>query len=67
MKENKLAKFWMVKKDDEHCGTKKIHYAKEEATLEAERLCRQENCRYFVLESISHCEPQSPPAVWTVM
>lgn len=43
----------------------KRHTELGEAMNEAERLCRKENKRVYVLADIYKCEPTAPPVLWT--
>ena len=59
-----MDKFWMVISSDESQGTRKRHYDIGEAFSEAERLCKQENKPFFLLEATNMCEPERPPVKW---
>lgn len=59
-----MEKFWIVIKDIKETYTSKRHPSEEEAKAEAERLCKKENARFFVLEMVAYVEPQEPPVIW---
>jgi len=58
-------KFYIVMRDRLQNTINKWHPTKEEAMEEAERLCRQERARFYVLEVISYVEVEEIPVKWT--
>lgn len=56
-----MEKFWAVWRSTGGSAPSKRHATKEEAVLEAERLCRQTNELYYVLEVIGAIKPIVTP------
>jgi hypothetical protein len=65
-------KFWVVIKDDPTKRSPlsfnpKTYLSAIHARSEAERLCKKERCKFFVLEAVASVEqtpPPTPPVVW---
>lgn len=57
--------FWIVLRDKQG-GTyiSKRHESMEAARTEAERLCRKEGGRFYVMAVCGFYEPQETPVVW---
>ncbi|MCK9568797.1 hypothetical protein M0R72_07645 [Candidatus Pacearchaeota archaeon] len=60
------SKFWVVIKQDTAKRASlsfnpRVYPSVGEAKNEAERLCRKERCKFFVLEVIAAVEPETPP------
>ena len=58
---NTELKFYIVLRDFcgpsiDHAPTHK-HHTYEDARREAERLCKKHYCRFYVLETLSYCQP----------
>lgn len=60
--------FWLVVRYGTY-NINKWHMTEAEATLEAERLCRKENDRFYVLKvtPVMFCEREKNPVLWTEM
>lgn len=57
---NSLNRFAVVKATTPYRFSK-IHGGKPEALAEAERLCRQENTKFYIIEIIGHVEIDQAP------
>ncbi len=61
---HEMDKFWIVMRDKSETYVVKRHVTEEEAKAEAERLCRKENARFFILEVTAYVEPKDMPVAW---
>jgi len=59
-----MEKFWVVLRDKAETYVHKRHSSLEEARAEAERLCRKENARFYVLAVVGLAQPCSQPIEW---
>ena len=57
--------FWIVIRDTERANLVcKRHFSEGEARVEAERLCKKENARFFLLHTVAYVDPNEPPVTW---
>ncbi len=61
-----MKKFWMVLKNTGRYEPLIKHETKELAIEEADRLCRKENKKMFILETIGFVEPAPIPTTYSV-
>ena len=69
LKNGELLKFWMVWVEGKSGPTKK-HFTPDEARLEAERLLRLPENKYYIayiLECMSFGAIESPPVIWRTL
>ena len=62
-----MENFWIVIRDKPETYVSKRHYSLAEARAEAERLCRKEAVRFYVLRVVGCAEPMRPPVQWWVL
>lgn len=60
----KLENFWIVLRDKSETYVTKRYASLEEARAEAERLCKRESARFYVLHVVGCAEPKEPPVQW---
>ncbi len=58
--------FWMVWCDGRRTPAK-VHRTCRQAQVEAERICKQEKRRVYVLKAESVCFPKEPPVEWKIL
>ena len=58
--------FYIVMKDVPDTHISKRHEKAELAQMEAERLCKKHQHRYYVLAAVGHVEPKQAPVQWEV-
>ena len=56
--------FWCVMRDKGESYVSKRHPCFESAKMEAQRLCRKEGGRFYVLQLVGYVQPSPTPIEW---